>query len=74
MEAVVTGEPDAERGQRIVAWVVLKPGVDLQSLTRHCRAELPAYMQPSRYEMRDDLPRLPSGKYDIEALSRSVSG
>ena len=68
VEAVVTSEPDSGRGEAIVAYVVLRPGGSVERLTRYCRAELPPYMLPSRIMPRDDLPRLPSGKYDVPAL------
>ena len=67
-ECVVTGEPDEERGQRIVAFVVLAAGGSLERLTRYCAIELPRYMQPARFEVRDALPRLASGKHDLAAL------
>lgn len=67
-EAVVTGEPDPERGQRIVAWVVLAEGGSVATLRKFVRAELPPHMQPARYEERAELPKLASGKYDVEAL------
>lgn len=69
-EVVVAGEPDAERGQRIVAWVLMAPDGTLAALRKHARAELPPHMQPARYEERKELPRLASGKYDVEALLR----
>lgn len=69
-EVVVAGEPDVERGQRIVAWVLLAPGGTVAALRKHARAELPPHMQPARYEERTELPRLASGKYDVEALLR----
>lgn len=67
-EALVAPEDDPERGQRIVAWVVLAPGGSREALSRFCREELPSYMVPTRYEMVERLPRLPSGKYDVSAL------
>lgn len=67
-EAVVTGEDDPERGQRIVAYVVLTAEGSVERLTKHCRRELPPYMQPSRIEARERIPRLPSGKFDFRAL------
>ena len=67
-EVVVTAEPDAERGQRIVAFVVLHDKGDLARLVRYCRAELPPYMVPARIEPVGSLPRLASGKYDLAAL------
>jgi len=67
-EAVVTSEPDEMRGERIVAHVVLVPGGALERLEAFCRAELPRYMQPSRFETPAELPRTTSGKYDPVAL------
>jgi acyl-CoA synthetase (AMP-forming)/AMP-acid ligase II len=68
-EAVVTTEPDRVRGERIVAFVVLASGGAVDVLRRFCGAELPRHMQPSRFEQRDALPRLASGKYDLPALT-----
>ena len=73
-EAMVAGEDDAERGQRVVAWVVLTTEGSLQQLRRFCRGELPLHMQPSRIEVRESLPRLASGKYDLAALRESAGG
>ena len=67
-EAVVDAEPDAERGERIVAYVVLAPNGSRERLERFCRAELPSYMLPGRFEQRTSLPRLASGKYDLPTL------
>ncbi|HVH09634.1 MAG TPA: AMP-binding protein [Gemmatimonadales bacterium] len=71
-EAIVTGEPDDARGERIVAFVVLAAGGSLERLKAHCRCELPRYMEPARIEVRDALPVLPSGKHDLAALRRSL--
>jgi amino acid adenylation domain-containing protein len=68
VEAIVTSEPDDQRGERIVAYVVLKPDGSRQRLEAYGVAELPRYMQPARFELRASLPRLPSGKYDVEAV------
>lgn len=67
-EGIVTSEPDEERGERIVAYVVLRAGGSLARLEEYCRIELPRYMQPARIEVRDALPRLPSGKYDLAGV------
>jgi len=72
-DAVVVGEPDEERGERIVAYVVLAGGGSLERLKSHCRRELPSYMQPARIDVRDALPLLPNGKHDVEAV-RTLSG
>ena len=73
-EVVVVGEPDPERGERIVVYVVLRDGGDARRLMKVCRAELPAYMVPARIEPLDHLPRLPSGKYDVAALKHPSAG
>jgi amino acid adenylation domain-containing protein len=67
-EAVVTSEPDDVRGERIVAHVVLAGGGSLDRLRQFCRVELPRYMQPDRFDVRDALPRTGSGKHDPRAL------
>lgn len=67
LEGIVGSEPDPERGERIVAYVVLRPEGTLERLEEFCRAELPRYMQPSRIEVRTDLPRTSSGKHDLRA-------
>jgi amino acid adenylation domain-containing protein len=69
VEAVVGSEPDPERGERIVAYVVLKPEGTLGHLEEFCRAELPRYMQPSRILVRAELPRTSSGKHDVRAAA-----
>ena len=67
-DCVVGAEPDVVRGQRIVAYVVLAGGGSCERLKQHCRNELPRYMQPTRFEVRDVLPRLPGGKHDLAAV------
>jgi amino acid adenylation domain-containing protein len=68
-EAIVGSEPDPERGERIVAYAVLKPEGTLGRLEEFCRAELPRYMQPSRILVRAALPRTSSGKHDWRAAA-----
>ncbi len=68
VDCLVVGEEDELRGQRIVAHVVLATGGSMKLLERHCGIELPRYMQPARFEVRDDLPRLPNGKHDLATI------
>jgi amino acid adenylation domain-containing protein len=70
-EGIVGAEPDSERGERIVAYVVLADGGSLELLEAFCHAELPRYMQPSRIEARPELPRTNSGKHDLNAARSS---
>src|SRR3989454_1346821 len=73
VDAVVMGEPDEARGERIVAYVVLGEQGSLERLRTYCGRELPRYLQPARFEGRDALPLLASGKHDVEAV-RAASG
>ena len=74
-ECIITAEPDDARGERIVAFVVLAGGGEgsLERLRAYAGLELPRHMQPARFEVRDKLPRLPSGKHDIAALSGAAT-
>lgn len=67
-ECIITSEPDEARGERIIAFLVLAGGGSLDRLKRYAGVELPRHMQPARFELRDALPRLPSGKHDVAAL------
>jgi acyl-CoA ligase (AMP-forming) (exosortase A-associated) len=73
-EALVGGEPDEQRGERIVAYVVLRDGGDVGQLRRFCKTELPRYMQPARIEVMEGLPRTTSGKFDLRAAQGQVAG
>jgi amino acid adenylation domain-containing protein len=70
VEALVAAEPDDVRGQRIVAYVVLNDGGQLDRLQEYATRELPRYMQPSRIEVREELLRTTSGKHDAAATVR----
>ena len=63
-ECAVVGMPDALRGEVAKAFVVLRPGAApaTAELDAHCRAHLATYKVPRTYEVRDELPKSPSGK------------
>lgn len=67
IETVVGTTPDDVRGNIIVAYVVLAENGTVESLRRFCRAELPPYLLPGRFEERTELPRTSSGKFDVRA-------
>jgi len=73
-EAVVVGRPDPQRGDMILAYVVLRPEGSLETLRQYCATELPRYMWPSRFEVLDAIPRNPAGKFDYAALRRLAAG
>jgi amino acid adenylation domain-containing protein len=72
VEALVVSEPDEVRGARIVVYVVLADGGELERLKAFCSRELPRYMQPSRIEVRSALSRTPSGKHDPMATAEPL--
>jgi acetyl-CoA synthetase len=66
-ESAVIGLPDAIKGERIKAFVVLRPGVRAApaltaSLKDHVRQDLGPIAMPSEIELRDSLPKTRSGK------------
>jgi amino acid adenylation domain-containing protein len=68
-DGLVTHETDSRRGDCIVAYVVMQPTGSLERLIDYARAELPRHMQPTRIERLSEIPRLPSGKYDVSRLA-----
>jgi len=72
-EVAVVTEPDLQRGERIVACLVLRPESTLDQVRRFCGIELPRYMQPARYVCLDSIPRNQSGKHDLIKLKSMVS-
>ena len=63
-DAAVVGLPDERWGERVIAVVVLRPGVemDLAALQVHCAGKLGGFKIPKQLVLRKELPRNPSGK------------
>lgn len=66
-ECGVVGAVDAERGQVVTAYVVLRPGVAADEATRaalqdYCKREIAPYKYPRRIEFVSALPRTETGK------------
>jgi len=64
VEAAVIGVPDEAFGQRLLAYVVLRPGArtSTQHLRTHVRDQLANYKVPREIVVVDELPRNASGK------------
>lgn len=73
-EAVAIGVPDARLGQSIV--VVARAIGDVaaaeEALRARLRRDLPNFMQPTRYEWRDAIPRNANGKLDRAGLKQEL--
>ena len=66
-ECAVVGAPDAERGQVVTAYVVLRAGErcgpeTAKALQDHVKAAIAPYKYPRRIEFRTALPRTETGK------------
>jgi fatty-acyl-CoA synthase len=63
-EAAVVGLPDARLGEVIAAWVVLRPGAQLEpdDLRAYCRGQIAHFKVPHYVQIVDQLPRTVTGK------------
>jgi long-chain acyl-CoA synthetase len=63
-EAAVIGLPDGLRGEKVTAYVVLKPGerASAADLRSFCRSQLAQYKVPRAVHFRDSLPMSLAGK------------
>jgi long-chain acyl-CoA synthetase len=70
LEAAAIGVPAGEKGERIKAFVVLKPGETAteEDLIAFCRQNLAPYKVPSTVEFRKQLPKTLVGKVLRRAL------
>lgn len=66
IDVVVIGVPDEEWGQKVVAIVQPTENADRSALSSDlmafCQGRLAKYKQPSRIDLVDELPRMPTGK------------
>jgi fatty-acyl-CoA synthase len=63
-EVAVIGVEDAEFGQRLKAFVVIRSGLEVSQgdLTAHVKAHLASYKAPREVEFLEELPRNATGK------------
>jgi len=67
MEVAVVGKKDAERGEIVKAFVVLRPGFSpgddlVQAIQQHVKTSTAPYKYPRDIEFLDALPKNPAGK------------
>jgi malonyl-CoA/methylmalonyl-CoA synthetase len=70
-DAAVTGEPDDDLGERVVAWVVLREGeaVHERELVDHVAGQLAPHKRPRVVRFLDELPRNELGKVQKQRLT-----
>ncbi len=80
-ECAVVGSPDADRGEIVKAFVVLRPGSDpgeatARALQEHVKQTIAPYKYPRAVEFVDALPRTETGKlqrFRLRQLEREKS-
>jgi acyl-CoA synthetase (AMP-forming)/AMP-acid ligase II len=74
-EAAVVGASDPDFGQRLVAFVVARPGAALtpEALGAWLAERVARYQRPRSIELRADLPLTPIGKIDKRALAAEAA-
>jgi acyl-coenzyme A synthetase/AMP-(fatty) acid ligase len=73
-EAAVLGQPDADREESIVAFVVARGELSTGELLAHCRASLSAHKVPRQFHFLAEMPRNTAGKIDKRALALTLGG
>lgn len=70
-DAAVTGEPDEDLGERVVAWVVLREGAEAPEpeLIDHVAAQLAPHKRPRVVRFLEQLPRNELGKVQKKRLT-----
>jgi len=74
LEAAVIGLPDGTRGEKIAAYIILKPEqtATAAEIRTFCREHLAPYKQPRRVVFCDDLPKSLAGKVLRRKLREEV--
>ena len=72
-DAAVTGEPDEDLGERVVAWIVLRDGASPgeAELIDHVAGQLAPHKRPRVVHFLDELPRNELGKVQKQRLTGS---
>jgi long-chain acyl-CoA synthetase len=71
-ECAVVGFPDKEWGERVVAFIIPKPGADIvpDQLKSFLKTRLAAYKVPKEYIIKSEFPKSPAGKVLKRELKR----
>ena len=71
VDAAVVPVPDDLIGNRLLAYVELEPGADLdgEAIRAIVAEHVPRYMIPERVEVLESMPKTSNGKVDRQALA-----
>jgi long-chain acyl-CoA synthetase len=74
-EASVIGAPDPEWGEIVIAFIVMRPGLDVtdDSLDAHCISSIARFKRPKRYIRVTELPKNSYGKVLKTALREMIA-
>jgi acyl-CoA synthetase (AMP-forming)/AMP-acid ligase II len=72
-DVAVIGVPDPVWGERVEAFVVLRPGVSLAAVQAEARARVSGARRPRAWHVIDELPRNPTGKVLKRVLRELVT-
>lgn len=72
-ECTVLGLPDKEWGERLAAFIVPKPGVELQAdkIKAYLKSRLSAFKVPKEFITVKEMPKSPAGKILKRELKQS---
>lgn len=75
LEAAVIGVADTRLGEEVMALVSLRAGMTAspEELVEHAKTRVAAYKYPRRIEVRDSLPKGPTGKIQKEQLRAALA-
>jgi acyl-CoA synthetase (AMP-forming)/AMP-acid ligase II len=75
-EVSVVGRPSKEWGEDVIAFVVAKPGMTVETpdLDRHCREHIARFKRPKSYIFESELPKNNYGKVLKTALRARLAG
>jgi long-chain acyl-CoA synthetase len=73
-ECAVIGVPDREWGERVTAYIIPKPGkeIDEKALKAFLKGHLSSFKVPKEFFIVNDLPRTPAGKIQKQDLRRNA--
>lgn len=72
LNAAVIGRPSPQMGQDVIAFVILRRGLDVQELEAHCRRHLARAKVPSEFHIVQSFPRNSVGRVMRRALLESI--